>query len=83
MWGEKIMKASSELEAHEKKLSDKLGKYEEAANTNTLLEGEWILSLIDDMKKLYNYFNNKLEDKTVRYGADYYDHFRQYYPPTR
>ena len=33
------------------------------------------------MKKLYNYFNNKLEDKTVRYGDDYIDHFRPY-PPT-
>ena len=77
------MKASSQLEAHEKKLSDKLGKYEEAVNRNTLLEGEWILSLIDDLKKLYNYFNNKLEHYEVKYGDDYDDYFRPYYPPTR
>ena len=83
MWGEKIMKASSQLEAHEKKLSDKLSKYEEAVNRNTLLEGEWILSLIDDLKKLYNYFNNKLEHYEVKYGDDYDDYFRPYYPPTR
>ena len=83
MWGEKMMKASSQLEAHEKKLSDKLGKYEEAVNRNTLLEGEWILSLIDDLKKLYNYFNNKLEHYEVKYGDDYDDYFRPYYPPTR
>ena len=83
MWGEKMMKASSQLEAHEKKLSDKLSKYEEAVNRNTLLEGEWILSLIDDMKKLYNYFNYKLEHYEVKYGDDYDDYFRPYYPPTR
>ena len=34
MWGKNDEKTASQLEAHEKKLSDKLSKYEEAVNRN-------------------------------------------------
>lgn len=48
---------------------------------NELVELEWKDNLVSDMKKLYNYFKNKMRYSStkLKYGGDYYDYFEGYY----
>ena len=48
---------------------------------NELVELDWKLDLLSDMKDLHNYFMQKLKKpyEIVNYGDDYPDYFKNYY----
>ena len=49
---------------------------------NELVEMDWKLNLLSDMKDLHNYFiikSNLYHSKEVKYGDDYRDNFKNYY----
>ena len=47
---------------------------------NELVELDWKLDLLSDMKDLHNYFIQKLSSpKKANYGGDYRDNFKNYY----
>ena len=62
------------------KMLDELKDKEEKLR-NELVELDWKLDLLSDMKDLHNYFMQKIKKpyEIVNYGDDYPDYFKNYY----
>ena len=49
-------------------------------NKNELVELDWKLDLLSDMKDLHNYFSSQMKtSERINYGDDYIDNFKNYY----
>ena len=48
---------------------------------NELVELDWKLDLLSDMKDLHNYFSSQMKTSSgrINYGDDYIDYFKNYY----